>query len=82
MAKLFFGLNVSLDGYVDHEEFAPNLGCEIIRVRSRPAPFPREIDVTVFRHWEKTAQRQKAGRRHAKTICRRVSSIGKFPLRR
>jgi dihydrofolate reductase len=23
MAKLFFGLNVSLDGYVDHAEFAP-----------------------------------------------------------
>jgi len=23
MAKLFFGLNQSLDGYVDHQEFAP-----------------------------------------------------------
>lgn len=23
MAKLFFGMNVSLDGYVDHQEFAP-----------------------------------------------------------
>ncbi len=23
MAKLVFGMNVSLDGYVDHEEFAP-----------------------------------------------------------
>jgi hypothetical protein len=23
MAKLVFGLNQSLDGYVDHEEFAP-----------------------------------------------------------
>jgi dihydrofolate reductase len=23
MAKLFFGLNLSLDGYVDHQEFAP-----------------------------------------------------------
>src|SRR3984957_7073338 len=23
MAKLVFGLNVSLDGYVDHQEFAP-----------------------------------------------------------
>ena len=25
MAKLFFGLNVSLDGYVDHQEFAPGV---------------------------------------------------------
>lgn len=24
MAKLFFGMNVSLDGYVDHQEFAPD----------------------------------------------------------
>ena len=24
MAKLFFGMNVSLDGYVDHEEFGPD----------------------------------------------------------
>ncbi|MGB9273205.1 MAG: dihydrofolate reductase, partial [Pseudolabrys sp.] len=23
MAKLIFGMNLSLDGYVDHEEFAP-----------------------------------------------------------
>jgi hypothetical protein len=23
MVKLFFGLNQSLDGYVDHQEFAP-----------------------------------------------------------
>ena len=23
MAKLVFGMNQSLDGYVDHEEFAP-----------------------------------------------------------
>ena len=25
MAKLVFGLNQSLDGYVDHQEFAPGL---------------------------------------------------------
>jgi hypothetical protein len=25
MAKLVFGMNVSLDGYVDHQEFAPGL---------------------------------------------------------
>ncbi len=24
MAKLVFGMNVSLDGYVDHREFAPD----------------------------------------------------------
>ena len=23
MAKLVFGMNLSLDGYVDHQEFAP-----------------------------------------------------------
>ena len=25
MAKLVFGMNVSLDGYVDHEAFAPGV---------------------------------------------------------
>ena len=25
MAKLVFGMNQSLDGYVDHQEFAPGL---------------------------------------------------------
>ncbi|MGB6197505.1 MAG: dihydrofolate reductase, partial [Methyloceanibacter sp.] len=25
MAKLVFGMNLSLDGYVDHQEFAPGL---------------------------------------------------------
>ena len=29
MAKLFFGMNVSLDGYVDHQAFAP--GPELFR---------------------------------------------------
>jgi hypothetical protein len=24
MAKLVFGMNVSLDGYVDHQEFVPD----------------------------------------------------------
>jgi hypothetical protein len=24
MARLFFGMNLSLDGYVDHEAFAPS----------------------------------------------------------
>jgi hypothetical protein len=39
MAKLFFGLNLSLDGYVDHQEFAPGVSLfrhfiEQVRVRS------------------------------------------------
>ena len=31
MAKLFFGMNQSLDGYVDHEAFAPGPGPELFR---------------------------------------------------
>ena len=31
MAKLFFGMNVSLDGYIDHQEFAPGPGPALFR---------------------------------------------------
>lgn len=31
MAKLFYGMNVSLDGYVDHEKFAPGPGPALSR---------------------------------------------------
>jgi hypothetical protein len=66
MAKLVFGLNQSLDGYVDHQEFAPS-----------PALFlhfiEQERDLTgmvygrrmyeVMRYWEKSP----AAQRPAKT---------------
>lgn len=34
MAKLVFGMNLSLDGYVDHQEFAPSP--TLARARAQP----------------------------------------------
>ena len=43
MAKLVFGLNQSLDGYVDHQEFAP--GPSLFRSPSKYATWPAACTV-------------------------------------
>ena len=37
MAKLVFGLNQSLDGYVDHQEFAPPVPRSFVTSSSKSA---------------------------------------------
>ena len=41
MATLVFGMNVSLDGYVDHDRFAPAPGLATLRASAQEVPMPR-----------------------------------------
>src|SRR5205814_7955265 len=55
MAKLVFGLNRSLDGYVDHQEFAP--GPELFRhfcdlVRGLTASVYGRRTYEIMRYWD------------------------------
>ena len=55
MAKLFFGMNQSLDGYVDHLEFAPGVSlfrhfCELVRGLTGSVYGRRMYEV--MRYWD------------------------------
>jgi dihydrofolate reductase len=57
MAKLVFGLNVSLDGYVDHRAFAPGPGSELFRhfvaqVRGLSGSIYGRRMYEVMRYWD------------------------------
>jgi dihydrofolate reductase len=88
MAKLVFGMNVSLDGYVDHEEFAP--GPELFRhwiehVRDLTGSVYGRGMYEVMRYWDEdrpewSAQEQEfaaAWRRQPKwVVSRSLKSVG------
>ena len=45
MAKLVFGLNQSLDGYVDHQEFAPLVPRSFVTSPNKCATWPAACTV-------------------------------------
>ena len=55
MAKLVFGMNLSLDGYVDHTAFAPSPRSSATssrRPRGRPAACTAATMYEVMRYWD------------------------------
>src|ERR1700745_715411 len=88
MAKLFFGLNLSLDGYVDHQEFAP--GPSLFRhfyqqVRDLTASVYGRRMYEVMRIWDEDRSEWSAEERdfaaalpsHPKwVVSRRLKSVG------
>jgi dihydrofolate reductase len=55
MARFVFGMNVSLDGYVDHDAFAPDpamFGYWIDRVRSLSGSIYGRLIYGIMRYWD------------------------------
>jgi hypothetical protein len=79
MAKLVYGLNQSLDGYVDHREFKPSLALFrhfIDHVRNLTGIVYARRMYEVMRYWTKTLR---AGSRR-NTTSRRRDGAGRSGL--
>ena len=74
MAKLVFGMNLSLDGYVDHEEFAPDSTLFrhwIEQVRGMTGSVYGRRTYEVMRYWDEDHPDWTAEEREFATVWRR-----------
>ena len=79
MAKLVFGLNQSLDGYVDHQEFAPGpvlFRHFIEQVRGLTGSVYGRRMYDVMRYWDEDRSRMGRGRTRLSRRCGGASQSG------